>query len=203
MSAFSNGQLGCMPAGCALPQNGVCRALTCSTAVAGRTCTSKWTTCRPISLHTAAGCSAKSLTWAVPSRPLPVSLIPMPFSPICLPWSLTLTHSLSCNPYPCASMGIATLCTCWDIRLALSFCTTDMPVTACSMLFLSSCNDSHRDTSIIPFFSIYTAPPAMIQAFVRNCIECSVYQVSSIGSRLVCVSHRGVHAAHASLEPQP
>ncbi len=89
----------------------------------------------------------------------------------------------------------------WDIRIALSFCTTDMPGTACIMLFLSSCNDTHHDTSIIPFFSIYTAPSAMIQAFVRHCIECSAYQVSSIGSRLVRVSYRGLHAAHASLEP--
>ncbi len=61
-----------------------------------------------------------------------------------------------------------------DIRLVPSFCTTDAPVTACIMLFLSSCNDIHHDTSITSFFSIYTASPALIQAFVRHCFKCSV-----------------------------
>ena len=89
----------------------------------------------------------------------------------------------------------------WDIRLALSFCTTDIPVAAGSMLFLSSCNDTHHDTSIFPFLNIHTAPPAMIQAFVRYCTECGVYQVSSIGNSLVCVLYRGVRAAYASREP--
>ena len=204
--AHSTVQLGCMPADWALTQNGVCRALTCSTAVAGRTCKSRWTMCRPTSLHMAVGCNAKSLTWAVPSRPLPVRLIPMPLSPVCLPWSLTLTQSLSCNPLPMRlnwDSNTLHMLKVWDIRLALPFCTTDMPVTACVLLFLSSCNDTHNDTSIIPFFIIYThtAPAAMIQAFVRHCIDCNVYQVSSISSGLVCGSYRGLHAAHASLEP--